>query len=428
MKKLLLLKEWEDPKGAKGAELRATWGALTIKIAAPSSPVVLTRLLDKQSNSERDRIYAPLYPIAEWLAFNWYQLLHGTKARDSERNHNLRHAAEGFAFPRLSIWSEGSTLRLEWEAGACQKAGVDFLESGNCTLPREFVEQELADFITGVLLRLEEHSLSGTPLQTEWEALGAMDSEQRRFCAAAATLGFDPFNLPEDVESRILSVATLLSPSMQDEFFPVAREDRLVEEAEAIQRAAATTNAHRSQSPRIEATRAVARPLSPASSPWKQGYELAAATREALGIPAGPLAEGILEELIHPTINAELAAAPGIEGLVARNGTSTATAINPLLASRHPSYRHFIMARSLYEHMVSSPGSNAILTTSSTSRQRINRAFAAEFLAPASDIAKRIQGPWVNDSIVEEIADVFGVSSMTIMHQISNHGLARIES
>jgi hypothetical protein len=64
--------DWEDPKGVLVPELRSTWARLTIFVN--ETPV--TQVYDHGANSVRNGIYLPLYPLAEWLAINWWTVFH----------------------------------------------------------------------------------------------------------------------------------------------------------------------------------------------------------------------------------------------------------------------------------------------------------------------------------------------------------------
>ena len=70
MNNLQLDFEWQDPAGAKGDELCATWASLSILI--DGNPV--TELQDKQTKAVRTWVFLPLFPLAEWLADNWWFL------------------------------------------------------------------------------------------------------------------------------------------------------------------------------------------------------------------------------------------------------------------------------------------------------------------------------------------------------------------
>ena len=56
----------------------------------------------------------------------------------------------------------------------------------------------------------------------------------------------------------------------------------------------------------------------------------------------------------------------------------------------------------------------------------MNRAFAAEFLAPQAMLGSRLSSDVVDEEEIEDLASEFGVSGFVIRHQIENHELARV--
>ena len=71
-----------------------------------------------------------------------------------------------------------------------------------------------------------------------------------------------------------------------------------------------------------------------------------------------------------------------------------------------------------------SPRSPSLVIDTNTERQKRNRAFAAEFLAPAEQIKRRLAGKETTREEMDEIAYTMGVSSYVVAHQVQNHGLA----
>jgi hypothetical protein len=86
--------------------------------------------------------------------------------------------------------------------------------------------------------------------------------------------------------------------------------------------------------------------------------------------------------------------------------------------------RRFIPCRALSDHLAS--GRPSLVTRGCTEHQQRNRAFAAEFLAPAASLRQRIGGDRVGEEDVEDLAQEFQVSDYVIRHQIQNHDLARL--
>ena len=95
--------DWVDADGIRGPELAATWAALEIRV----EDSIVTRVLDTRARTVRDFVYVPLYPFAEWMAANWWFLMHeiNNPAKEGDSGFLRRHAIggdrEGYAFPEL---------------------------------------------------------------------------------------------------------------------------------------------------------------------------------------------------------------------------------------------------------------------------------------------------------------------------------------
>ena len=68
----------------------------------------------------------------------------------------------------------------------------------------------------------------------------------------------------------------------------------------------------------------------------------------------------------------------------------------------------------------------SLVTNTQTEHQQRNRAFAAEFLAPAEAIRERLPASHLSEEDVEDLAQEFRVSGFVVRHQIENHKLAVI--
>ncbi len=67
MNRLLFDYEWQHQEGVKGPELKATWASLKICIGDEC----LSKGYDLDARTVRTFIYVPLYPLAEWIVWNW---------------------------------------------------------------------------------------------------------------------------------------------------------------------------------------------------------------------------------------------------------------------------------------------------------------------------------------------------------------------
>ena len=102
--------------------------------------------------------------------------------------------------------------------------------------------------------------------------------------------------------------------------------------------------------------------------------------------------------------------------------------LHPLVVigqNRPATSKRFTLSRALW-HYLWDDSPLFMITTAHTYRQRVERAFAAELLAPAEGIAQLLESPpeAASQEELEQIAQRYGVSSMVIEHQLRNHLLA----
>jgi len=154
--------------------------------------------------------------------------------------------------------------------------------------------------------------------------------------------------------------------------------------------------------------------------------------REAIGIPHAtlPSFDAIAKALRVSDGNlktalVEMPNATGVyDALVATNRReSPSFALSP----RHNSAAHrFHFCRGLYEFLRADDPGPWLVTKSLSDSQKQSRAFAAEFLAPASALRERVSGSTVSPDEVDDISQEFGVSSYVIGHQFENHEIATV--
>jgi Zn-dependent peptidase ImmA (M78 family) len=92
--------------------------------------------------------------------------------------------------------------------------------------------------------------------------------------------------------------------------------------------------------------------------------------------------------------------------------------------SRSERRKKFALCRGLFEYLTTTNGEPMLVTKEHTDRQKRNRAFAAEFLAPSDLLKRDISESYVDEDMVESLAQKYGVSPMLIAHQIENHDIA----
>lgn len=268
--------EWIEPESTEIPEFGATWAALCILV----DERCVTRFYDRQTNSVRKTLILPIYPLAEWIAGNWWSLLYETvtPGRDAEgypHRHNLRYGREGFALPNLQCTPAGASVSVEWTATDLAHYGVEFLDSGQAWIERANVEYELTRLLDTVTQRLEQQDIRETPLQKEWAAIQAADTDERDFCEAAARLGFYPYDVPEPQEEAIFNAADHLPRELYSSFFGAAQPSRFTVQAERLAEALRTLQCLDGNDLRLPELREEVASYQSQYAPWEEGYEYA---------------------------------------------------------------------------------------------------------------------------------------------------------
>ena len=420
--------DWQDGEGLRGAELAATFASLRIDVQGRP----LTQVLDHRARTVRDHIFVPLYPIAEWLASNWWFLVHEhenrVKREDSafRHRHSLGTSTDGYALPNLTIVASGGRTTLTWGDQEPGWTAVRFLERGSATVERDQFIQGCTEFIDRVIRRLISHDILSTFLQDEWDAIQNADEDEHAFCEMSAGLGWDPYDLDDSRRRQVAELAERLG-ELRGEAVAVIDSVAPSEDCSALLAAIEAAKPNELPLPRLEA---VAQGIEfRQRPPWDLGYELARRARSEFGLDGQPIAS--TESLAHALgqdFGALRRATKPLECLsslelvdgVVTQGTSGTVALG--FGERGEAGMRFLLCRALSE-VIYSRG-DALLTKGATARQRLNRAFAAEFLAPSRSLAKRIVHPTVDGEQVDDLAEEFGVSTRVIQHQLENHRIA----
>lgn len=211
--------DWLAAAGVPSPELAATWASLRIRVGE----TCLTRVLDGAAQTVRSNVYVPLYPLAEWLATNWWCLGHElrNKSRASDSGYRSRHALianrEGYPYPDLEVAPIGPVTHLLWRAHRDEWSSVEYLAGGEGWVDTETFGNDCADFINRVTRRLESLGIQNTYLQEEWAAVQSAGEEEARYCRTAASLGWDPYALEEERRCWLVALS-----NQADEFLTEA--------------------------------------------------------------------------------------------------------------------------------------------------------------------------------------------------------------
>lgn len=344
-----------------------------------------------------------------------------------EHRHSLRFAREGFVLPDLCISPLGERVSLAWRPFDVPSAHVKFLDGGSAQVAVHTLRETLAGFVDSVVARLADMEVCGTRLQEDWESIRNADEEVQEFCAAAAALGLDPYDLQVAEQDRIIAAAGRLPESIRRDFFSVADIAHLDQQSAGVRQELDAVSSLPHELSSLQQLRG-SLPRSSAVASWDQGYEFARQLRQRLGIGEQILRS--IEEIgkaldTDPDLLAGDLSTPAVEGLVdGILGINSKGSPGFRIGKRGEQSRRYTFCRILFEYLHSSGSDAALVSRVRSERQKRNCAFASEFLAPAELIRQRISGAPTGDEEIGEIAGEFNVSDYVIRHQIENHRLA----
>lgn len=399
--------EWESAPEVRTPELRATWATLQIDVGQ----VAATLVEDRSSRSGlRRRINVPTYPLAEWIAYGWWTLTSPTPG--GRGGFRFADAGDGYPWPDLTLLSGPGYVLAELQRADRAQEAIRFLSGAELLLSPAAVELELRRFVEDTIQQLEDAGIVKTPLQEEWGAIASADEEVIAFCRTAAALGLDPYDLRDSETSLVLSLGSGITDAALVAELAASTQLSDAEAAHAWLRDALDHIESLGDAPSL-ALPFEPLPLGRWRRPWRLGYERAERVRDLLGFAPDERLD--VEDLV--VIAGVQSGAPHrIAGLAKARGEGTAVAV-PSEASERA--RRFAGARAIGRRTFDDSPRGLLLTGRDEYAAKVERAFAAEFLAPAAGL-ERFLGDSTSDESLIRAADEFGVSFRVIEHQLEN--------
>ena len=431
--------DWQADESVQASELASTCASLRIRV----NNSILTRVVDHSDKRVREFIRVPLYPLAEWLATNWWTLIHESEHRTGLDNpsflerHAIAPSREGYRYPNMQVVPFDTRTRVTWKHESLQWTDLEFLEREGCEwIDKERFIESCASLVDDVVARLVTSDITNTLLQEEWESIRRADPEEQSFCKTAAALGLDPYSIDGGRRSELIRLEETLSGAVLEEALPVIDAERLDTELRTILRVLRVGKANTIPLNRFTALRSeidLTAKDEAHDPPWMMGYNLARNVRAQLDLDGMPLAS-------WPALSQALGESRIEDGRLSRSrafsqsrllyGVVTsgdeglpAFAFRPGGTSQTSRFR---FCRGLAE-LLFNPGSDALLTGARSNRQQRDRAFAAEFLAPSNSLREQLHSSVLDEDEIEDLASRFGVSHRVMEHQVRNHRIARIK-
>ncbi len=444
--------EWEEEPRVRDPLLRATWARLELHVRSDGADVCLSECLGRQSRSLRQGVYGSAFPLARWVVENWWPLLHESLRTDRFRGgralagdptlrpwvqrHSLLAAREGFALPDLTLYRDGTFTVLRSVPDPYEQQStypVRFIVDAEHRLPVADAAEGLRGLMEAVADRLRGQGPASSAEAQEffenWEAVRESTRAESELCAAAAAMGIDPYDpgeLSEELVSLLEDPFQALVPGVRLDLAESSSGPTLPLDLGWVEQAAHVLGVPVTGDPTAGLP-----PGTGAEPAHRFGYERARWFRKQFDVPPtvddleGFVRDRCGWESEPATVAPVDGVANRISGLVGTDGAGRPRLATPALPGIFAN-RRFLLGRALF--FAPDAGAHVpprLLTRASSWPQRASRAFAAELLAPAEELSRRVAGA-VTYEQVGTLARDFRVSEMVIEHQLENHGLARV--
>lgn len=406
-------------------EVAATAALLSLTV----DNVTLTRNQDIWAKTVRDNVFLSAYPLAMWFASSWWRLNHEPlptqqPGLDWRMAHELGAANHGFVWPRVVFIPDGEAIHVWAGPSVSAEQSVQYLQGLDAPrmVPLGGFQQSVHRFVQSVLARLDARELRGTDLSHLWsilqEDLDDPDAFRRR--KLEAELGFDPEECPEAMLRSALQWASQAGEVALSELAPAVVSSGHSPDLMSLGQLAdadGIVGAPSISSDDIDHLEQ--------GAPWERAVHDARALRRKIGNESNPLPSSQVHQLLGlssktlgnwspPAVRSPVAVA------VPKNGHQ----LKFVPRKRNAVGQRFELARFLGEYLRPSTEVRRWLVSTdlSTSRQKYQRAFAAELLCPLDALLSFLDGDFSTYAI-EEAAANFEVSEQVATNLLLNNGV-----
>ncbi|MBW8078870.1 MAG: hypothetical protein GJU76_12530 [Gallionella sp.] len=406
-------------------EERAGFAALDISAYG----VCLTAGHDRLLQSVRNAPFLSAYHLAEWLAWGWWRLRWEPRkiATEWELSHVMASIGNGYIWPNIHVLSDGQNITLVSKpTPERERTPYRYISDAVSFIPASDFENEVGIFIETVLRRLEDYQIAKSNLADIWQAVleerqDAALSQQRKL---EALLGEDPGEMDETSLQRLLNAVDLTGRDALEEIAANRAPGRDVPDIGALIDLVRNEGVSVRPGDRVQwdAARALNAQTAPA---WKVGASAAQSLRAHLRLdPERAISNRRLTEFYGaPSTLLESPAAAesprlDLSLMLSERGEEGRV----LLRSKWKTGRRFELARLLGDQVVyATDDPMRPATRSTTHRQKVQRAFAAELLSPFQSVDGMLDGDYSMES-QQDVAHHFDVSELTVRTLLVNHG------
>jgi hypothetical protein len=373
----------------------------------------------------------PTYYLVEWLALNWWSFLYEPRKLEeeaAERDYRARHwlgtPRNGFALPDVMFSPAGDKIEIVARSVFLRFAQLNFIESVTSSVGIDDVRSKFTAFIEQVLARLSEKGISSSEAHDAWQRVKETSVEEEEYCRLIGSLGLSPYVSHPEIDDAMEQIAGKITDSMLIDLCDASNSanfSRAAQSADSISQALA-----QAKPVHLHDLLEVKKPTDTNARAYEWGYRATEYARAALGIahddPSG--SKAFFEHLqFDPNAGAELGAEAASASLISGAVTREDDDARLSVVGTNLTHRRFAAARASFLAWDHTKVSSRLVTTARTRDQQASRAFAAELLAPARYLRKRLgDRTEVSPFTLDKISEEMGVAPSVVRHQAVNHG------
>ena len=349
--------------------------------------------------------------------------VNGYPASDWPFAHNMATIGAGYVWPNITIFSDGRRIALIAKpAQETSTTAFRFISNVAAIVQSRQFESSVDDFIDQIISQLREERISGTNLHNIWSDIQKERSDidlakRRKF---EALLGVDPDEGSISIIDRLISDAQFIGDEAMGEVAANHPGGGLTLTVAEIRDAANRMGFDISLQNSVSFDEGIQLPGKTEVPAWLLGAIAAKELRKQQHLGDSPIDDATLAGLagVQESILKSSDFSPDLS-FILNEGRSSRI----VFRSKWHSGRRFELARLLGDRLVTV--SDKILfpaTRAYTFRQKIQRSFAAELLAPFEAVQEQLDGDYSEEKR-HEVSLRFEVSDRTIDTILVNHQL-----
>ncbi len=387
---------------------------------------------DIWSRSIRESALLSAYPLAMWLASSWWRLnweplplYEACPFIDWRMAHELGAANQGYVWPQIVFASDGAVMQV-W-AEVMKHNDNQSVRYLNSLEEPAFVgltdfQRSVADFIKTVLCRLEANGCFDTDLAKLWNLIETDSADTRLFKLRRieARMGYEPEECPKNLITQALNLENKMGEEALFELIPIYGKKQKLSDINHFVNSKGVIG-----KPQLK----IDDSSNLQSPPWQRAVYSAGALRKSLDNTRNKVSNQTLCDLLGIKLSDVDNFVCGQRSFIALAVPKSDKQYKYIPRKKHPLAKRFELARFIGDLIWVGTETGQWLTSTdlSTSRQKYQRAFAAEFLCPVKALQEFLCDD-CSESAIEDATEHFGVSETTIKTVLVNNHIIPFSS